>query len=83
MVGERTKICVVCVLCVVIPFGISPPSFWGAFLNFSREKDSAVPFPRRQQSRILFTNELIVLHLLGIFLCSKFLFFCEEKSQSV
>ena len=26
---------------------ISPPSFCGAFLNFSREKDSAVPFPRR------------------------------------
>ena len=26
---------------------ISPPSFCGACLNFSREKDSAVPFPRR------------------------------------
>ena len=24
---------------------ISPPSFCGACLNFSREKDSAVPFP--------------------------------------
>ena len=24
-----------------------PPSFWGACLNFSREKDSAIPFPRR------------------------------------
>ena len=24
-----------------------PPSFGGACLNFSREKDSAVPFPRR------------------------------------
>ena len=24
-----------------------PPSFCGACLNFSREKDSAVPFPRR------------------------------------
>ena len=24
-----------------------PPSFCGAGLNFSREKDSAVPFPRR------------------------------------
>ena len=24
-----------------------PPSFWGACLNFSREKDSAFPFPRR------------------------------------
>ena len=28
--------------------GIShPPSFCGACLNFSREKDSAIPFPRR------------------------------------
>ena len=26
---------------------ISPPSFCGAYLNFSREKDSAIPFPRR------------------------------------
>ena len=26
---------------------ISPPSFCGACLNFYREKDSAVPFPRR------------------------------------
>ena len=24
-----------------------PPSFCGACLNFSREKDSAIPFPRR------------------------------------
>ena len=24
-----------------------PPSFCGAYLNFSREKDSAIPFPRR------------------------------------
>ena len=35
-------------------------------LIFSREKDSAVPFPRRLRSRILCTNDLIVLHLLGI-----------------
>ena len=27
--------------------GFSPPSFCGACLNFSREKDSPVPFPRR------------------------------------
>ena len=26
-----------------------PPSFCGACLNFSREKDSAVPFPRRRE----------------------------------
>ena len=31
-----------------------PPSFCGACLNISREKDSAIPFPR--------TNDLIVLH---------------------
>ena len=44
-----------------------PPSFCGACLNFSREKDSAFPFPRRPGSRILCTNDLIVLHPLGIF----------------
>ena len=38
-----------------------PPSFCGACLYFSRVKDSAVP------GRILCTNELIVLHLLGNF----------------
>ena len=45
-----------------------PPSFCGACLYFSREKDSAIPFPRRPWSRILRTNdlELIVLRLLGI-----------------
>ena len=44
-----------------------PPPFCGACLNFSREKDSAIPFPRR--SRIfLCTNDLIVLHPLGIFI---------------
>ena len=45
-----------------------PPSFCGACLNFSREKDSAFPFPRRPWSRILCTtNDLIVLHPLGNF----------------
>ena len=42
--------------------------FCGACLNFSREKDSAIPFPRRPWSRILCTNDLIVLHPLGIFI---------------
>ena len=42
--------------------------FCGACLNFSCEKDSAIPFPRRPWSRILCTNDLIVLHLLGIFI---------------
>ena len=36
------------------------PSFCGACLNFSREKDSAIPFPRRPGSRTLCTNDLIV-----------------------
>ena len=45
-----------------------PPSFCGACLNFSREKDSAIPFPRRLWSQILCTNDLIVLHPLGIFI---------------
>ena len=45
-----------------------PPSFCGACLNFSREKDSAIHFPRRPLSRILCTNDLIVLHPLGIFI---------------
>ena len=45
-----------------------PPSFCGACLNFSRGKDSAFPFPRPPRSRILCTDDLIVLHpLLGIF----------------
>ena len=45
-----------------------PPSFCGACLDFSREKDAAIPFPRRPQSRILCTDDLIVLHPLGIFI---------------
>ena len=46
---------------------ISHPSFCGACLSFSREKESAIPFPRRLRSRNLCTNDLIVLHPLGIF----------------
>ena len=55
--------------------------FCGPCLYFSREKDSAIPFPRRPWSRILCANDLIVLHyyLVGIFVFV--LFFCEEKSQ--
>ena len=44
-----------------------PPSFCGACLYFSREKDSAISFPRRPWSRILCTKDLIVFHLLGFF----------------
>ena len=43
-----------------------PPSSCGACLYFSREKDSDIPFSRRPLSRILCTNDLIVLHPLGI-----------------
>ena len=50
-----------------------PPSFCGACLPFSREKDSAIPFPRRP------CNDLIVLHyLLGIFIFF-ICFLSEEK----
>ena len=44
-----------------------PASFCGACLTFSREKDSAIPFPRQPSSRILSTNDLIVVHSLRIF----------------
>ena len=56
-----------------------PPSFCGACLNFSREKDSAIPFPRRPWSRILCTNDSTVLHPLGIFLFI-FIFIFSEKN---
>ena len=56
----------------------NPPSFCGACLDFCREKDSAIPFPRRPWSRILCTNELIVLHPLGIFILF-FLVFSEKN----
>ena len=45
---------------------------------FFREQDSAFPFPRRPgRCRILCTNDLIVLHLLGFFMFC----FSKEKSQ--
>ena len=55
-----------------------PPSFCGACLNFCREKDSGIPFPRRPCSRILCTNDSIVLHLLGYFFVILFIF--SEKN---
>ena len=39
-------------------FILVPPSFCGACLYFSREKDSAVPFPRRPFCPILCTNDV-------------------------
>ena len=48
-----------------------PLSFCGACLNFSLEKDSAIPFPRRPWSRILCTNDLIAIHLLGLLFYSE------------
>ena len=59
---------------------ISPPSFWGACLNFYREEDSAAPFPRRPRRRILCTHELIVLHLLGTRYV--FIFFVRKNPSS-
>ena len=47
-----------------------PPSFCGASLIFSREKDSDIPFPRRPRSRILCTNDFIVLHPLAFLVFS-------------
>ena len=58
------------------------PSFCGACLDFSREKDSVVPFPRRPQSRILCTNELIVLHLLCILFLYLLYFFVRKMRLS-
>ena len=43
------------------------PSFCGACLNCFREKDSAIPFPRRLWSRNLCTNDFVLQPLLGIF----------------
>ena len=55
-----------------------PPSFCGACLNFSREKDSATLFPRRPCSQMLCTNDLIVLHPLGIFIFI-LVYFCKKN----
>ena len=52
-----------------------PPSFYGACLNFPREKDSAFPFPRLPLSRILCTNDLIILHRWAFL----FIFFSEKN----
>ena len=75
---------------VDVPAGVTQEEGHTGFLThlpcavLAREKDPAVPFPRRPRSRILCTNDLIVLHLLGIFFFFFiFIFFCEEKSQFV
>ena len=57
-----------------------PLSFCGACLNLSREKDSAIPFPRRPSGRILCTNDLIVLHPMGIFTFVFVFLICSEKN---
>ena len=49
-----------------------PPSFFGACLYFSREKDSAI--------LILCTNDLIVLHPLGILFSFFIFYFFSEKN---
>ena len=61
-----------------------PPSFCRACLNFSREKDSAIPFPRRPWSRILCTNDFNRSPPVGSFLARKIPFAgIELKSQLV
>ena len=57
-----------------------PPSFCGACLNFSREKDSAIPFPRQPWSRILCTNDFNRSPPVGHFYFC-FLVFKWEKSR--
>ena len=59
-----------------------PPFFCGACLNFSRENDSAIPFPRRPWSQILCTNDLIFLHSLGIFIVLLFYFLVKKITGS-
>ena len=54
---------------------ISPPSFCGACLNFYREKDSAVPFPRRPLSRFFVYPRINRSLLVGL----DFIFFVWEK----
>ena len=60
---------------------ISPRSSCGACLNFSREKDSAIPFPRRPWDRILCTYDIIDLHL-GISSFFYLLFFVKKNPSS-
>ena len=45
-----------------------PPSFCGACLHFSREKDSAIPFPRRPWSRIFVYQRFDRSPLVGCFI---------------
>ena len=56
-----------------------PPSFCGACLNFSREKNSAIPFPRRPCEA-----KSCVLTISPFYTCWAFFFFffSEEKFQS-
>ena len=62
---------------------ISPTSFCGACLTFYREKVSAVAFLVDRNVELLFTHELIVLHLLSIFVFFIFGVCDEEKSLFV
>ena len=55
-----------------------PLSFCSACLSFSREKDSAL-FRRRPCSRILSSNDLIILHPLGTFIFV-FIYIFSEKN---
>ena len=55
-----------------------PPSFCGECLNFSRENDCSHSFSSSTVKSNLCTNDLIVLHLLGIFF---FFFFLVRKNS--
>ena len=55
-----------------------PPSFCGACLYFSRDKDSAIPFPRRPRSQILCTNDFNRFPPVGHFLLLFFSFYVRK-----
>ena len=65
---------------------VSPPSFCEACLNFYREKDSTLPFPRRPWqpwSRVLCTYQLLIVpHLLGMIFYVFILFFVTKNPTS-
>ena len=62
-------------------FLIHLPSAVDAFIFFAR-RISAVTFPRRPWSRILCTDDLIVLHLFGIYIFIYIFYFVVRKNPS-
>ena len=97
IVGTGVCVCVVIpfiledvrLLFVDAPAGITQAEGHTGFIHlpsavvaFSRERDSAVHFPRRQGSRRLCTKDLIVLHLLGFYFILFILFFVRKNPSS-